>query len=156
VLHGLGIMAYEQGDPDEARASYSESLALRRKIGDKPGMIASLNNLANVSLYRDDYRTAFQLYSEALDICRDLDDPWAAAITLGNMGWVDMNLAQDYMMSREEVRRYRRGWLRVPKGSPGSIGRPRLASAAKGEALYARIRDRVRERIFVAPPPAEL
>jgi creatinine amidohydrolase len=69
---------------------------------------------------------------------------------------VDMSAAQDYMMSREEVRRYRRGWLRVPKGSPGSIGRPRLASAAKGEALYGRIRDRVRDRIFVAPPPAEL
>ena len=69
---------------------------------------------------------------------------------------VDMNLAQDYMMSREELRRYRRGWLRVPKGSPGSIGRPRLASAAKGEALYGRIRNRVRDRIFVAPPPAEL
>jgi creatinine amidohydrolase len=66
---------------------------------------------------------------------------------------VSMDLAQDYMMSREELRRYRRGWLRVPKGSPGSIGRPRLASAAKGQALYERIRDRIRERIFVAPPP---
>jgi creatinine amidohydrolase len=62
------------------------------------------------------------------------------------------DLAQDYMMSRDELRRYRRGWLRVPKGSPGSIGRPRLASAAKGEAIYARIRGRIRERVFVAPP----
>ena len=35
---------------------------------------------------------------------------------------VDMTLAQDYMMSRDELRRYRRGWLRVPKASPGSIG----------------------------------
>ena len=66
---------------------------------------------------------------------------------------VSMERAQDYMMSREEVRRYRRGWLRVPGGSPGSIGRPRLASADKGRALYERIRGRVRERIFVAPPP---
>ena len=65
---------------------------------------------------------------------------------------VQMESAQDYMMSRDEVRRYRRGWLRVPRGSPGSIGRPRLASAEKGEAIYARIRSRVRERIFVAPP----
>lgn len=64
---------------------------------------------------------------------------------------VAVDLAEDYMMSREELRRYRRGWLRVPKGSPGSIGRPRLASAAKGERIYNRIRDRIRERVFVAP-----
>ena len=64
---------------------------------------------------------------------------------------VDMTVAQDYMMSRDELRRYRRGWLRVPRESPGSIGRPRLASAEKGEALYRRIRDVVRERVFIAP-----
>jgi creatinine amidohydrolase/Fe(II)-dependent formamide hydrolase-like protein len=66
-----------------------------------------------------------------------------------------MELAQDYMMSRDELRRYRRGWLRVPKGSPGSIGRPTLATAEKGAAIYQRIVSRVRERIFVAPPPEE-
>jgi creatinine amidohydrolase len=68
---------------------------------------------------------------------------------------VDMGVAQDYMMSREELRRYRRGWLRVPRESPGSIGRPRLASAEKGAALYQRIRSVVRERVFVAPPEDE-
>lgn len=68
---------------------------------------------------------------------------------------VRMELAQDYMMSREELRRYRRGWLRVPRGSPGSIGRPTLATAAKGQAIYARIRDRIADRIFRAPPVDE-
>jgi creatinine amidohydrolase len=66
---------------------------------------------------------------------------------------VRIDLAQDYMMSREELRRYRRGWLRVRKGSPGSIGRPTLATAEKGERLYARIYDRIAERIFILPPP---
>jgi creatinine amidohydrolase len=64
---------------------------------------------------------------------------------------VRQDLAQDYMMSREELRRYRRGWLRVPKGSPGSIGRPTLASAEKGRAIYERIRSRISDRIFLAP-----
>jgi creatinine amidohydrolase len=62
------------------------------------------------------------------------------------------SLAQDYMMSREELRRYRRGWLRVPRGSPGSIGRPTLATPEKGAALYRKIHETVRARIFVAPP----
>jgi len=68
---------------------------------------------------------------------------------------VAVERAQDYMMSREELRRYRRGWLRVPKGSPGSIGRPSLATAAKGERIYQRIRGRIRERVFLAAPVDE-
>jgi creatinine amidohydrolase len=66
---------------------------------------------------------------------------------------VRMELAEDYMISREQLRRYRRGWLRVPKGSAGSIGRPSLASAAKGQAIYERIRRRISQRVFLAPPP---
>jgi creatinine amidohydrolase/Fe(II)-dependent formamide hydrolase-like protein len=66
-----------------------------------------------------------------------------------------MERAQDYMMSRDALRRYRRGWLRVPRGSPGSIGRPTLASAEKGEAIFARMLDRIAERIFLTPAPDE-
>lgn len=65
---------------------------------------------------------------------------------------VNMELAQDYMMSREELRRYRRGWLRVPRTSAGSIGRPTLATAEKGRAMYERIYTRIRDRVFVASP----
>ena len=61
---------------------------------------------------------------------------------------VRLELAQEYMLSREEVRRYRRGWLRVPRQSPGSIGRPCLASAEKGARIYDRIRSRVAERVI--------
>jgi creatinine amidohydrolase len=64
---------------------------------------------------------------------------------------VDMSLARDYMMSRDELRRYRRGWLKVPKASPGSIGRPSLATPEKGRALYERIYKKIRDRVFVAP-----
>ncbi|MEP6732166.1 MAG: creatininase family protein [bacterium] len=66
---------------------------------------------------------------------------------------VRMDLAEDYMMSREELRRYRRGWLKIPQKSTGSIGRPTLATAAKGAAIYSRIREKVRARVFVAPGP---
>lgn len=64
---------------------------------------------------------------------------------------VQMSLAQDYTLSGAAQRRYRRGWLRLPKDSPGSVGRPTLASAAKGKLIYERIRTRVRERIFLTP-----
>lgn len=63
---------------------------------------------------------------------------------------VDMSLAEDYMMSRDELRRYRRGWLRISRTGPGSIGRPTLATAEKGRALYERIYERIRTRVFMA------
>ena len=66
-------------------------------------------------------------------------------------GLVRMELAQDYMTSREMLRRYRRGWLRVPRESAGSLGRPTLATAEKGERIYERIRARVADRIFRFP-----
>src|SRR3954470_23426688 len=70
-------------------------------------------------------------------------------------GMVSLDQAQDYMMSREQLRRYRRGWLTVPSGSAGSIGRPSLASAAKGKLIYDRIYSKISDRIFLAPSPSE-
>ena len=68
---------------------------------------------------------------------------------------VRMDLAQDYMMSRDELRRYRRGWLRIPRGSPGSIGRPSLANADTGTRLYEHILRRIRERVFLTAVPED-
>ena len=60
---------------------------------------------------------------------------------------VRMDLAEDYMMSRDELRRYRRGWLKVPRSSSsGSIGRPTLATAGEGRRdLRAHPREGPRE-----------
>jgi creatinine amidohydrolase len=69
---------------------------------------------------------------------------------------VDMALAEDYMMSREELRRYRRGWLKVPSTSSGSIGRPTLATEEKGRQIFERIHDRIADRIFARPGPAAI
>jgi len=64
---------------------------------------------------------------------------------------VRMQLAQDYTIASSAERRFRRNSLRIPRTSSGSIGTPSLASAEKGRAIYARIRDKVRERIFLTP-----
>jgi creatinine amidohydrolase len=64
---------------------------------------------------------------------------------------VRMELAQDYTIAAAKGRRMERGSLRVPKDSTGSVGRPTKASAEKGEKIYARIRERIRHRIFLTP-----
>ena len=66
---------------------------------------------------------------------------------------VHMEFARDFEVPSDDRRRYRRGNVRVPKDSAGSVGRPTLATAEKGEAIYARIRARIRERIFLVPAP---
>jgi creatinine amidohydrolase len=57
---------------------------------------------------------------------------------------VRMELAQDFELPANLVARYRPGHTRrLPKGSPGSVGYPSLATAQKGERLYRFILDRV-------------
>ena len=64
---------------------------------------------------------------------------------------VRMDLAQDYPLTERQVARYRRRAAgSVPALSPGSVGRPTLASADKGARLYKMIRDRVATRVLGA------
>jgi creatinine amidohydrolase len=61
---------------------------------------------------------------------------------------VNMRLAQDYYtVSPDDHRRHRRG-----HSTPNpTMGRPSLASAETGRALYTRIRERIARRIFESP-----
>jgi creatinine amidohydrolase len=64
---------------------------------------------------------------------------------------VHMELAQDYLLSERQLARYRRRAVgSVPALSPGSVGRPTLASAEKGARLYKMIRDRIATRVLGA------
>ncbi|MEO8225806.1 MAG: creatininase family protein [Gemmatimonadota bacterium] len=57
---------------------------------------------------------------------------------------VHMELAQDFALPTTGRSRFRPGHSReLPKGSPGSIGYPSLASAQKGERVYSLIFERV-------------
>jgi creatinine amidohydrolase len=62
---------------------------------------------------------------------------------------VRMDLAQDFDLSpRIRTRLTRRAGASLPALSPGSLGRPSLASRDKGERLYAMIRERVVTRVL--------
>ena len=64
---------------------------------------------------------------------------------------VRMDLAQDYPLTERQVERYRRrAAASVPALSPGSVGRPSLASAEKGARLYKMICDRIATRVLGA------
>ena len=61
--------------------------------------------------------------------------------------------AQDYMVERDTLRRFRRNAVMTMRGPTGTLGRPSLASAAKGQLLYERIRSRIAERVLARGAP---
>lgn len=66
---------------------------------------------------------------------------------------VDLTQAQDFEPSKASIRRYHRGSRgAIPRGSPGSLGRPSQASVEKGEHLYHFIYDRIARRVLGAAP----
>jgi creatinine amidohydrolase len=65
---------------------------------------------------------------------------------------VRMDRARDFTLSPEEFRRYMRGSMPAPPaGGTGCLGRPTLATADKGQAIYDRILDVVRRAVFLRP-----
>ena len=127
------LTAHEHDPHQEALATVITTIARVRVVDIFSVDFRSLLEGQSEPMHGDEVDTSLMLY-----IAPDL---------------VRMDLAEDYMMSREELRRYRRGWLKIPRGSTGSIGRPSLASAEKGAAIYACIRERVRSRVFLSPEP---
>ena len=92
--HGAGSLAYHQGDYPGARALGEESLAIRRQLGDRKGIAASLNNLGLVACDQGDYPAARALYEESLAIKRELGDRVGIANSLNNLGNVAYDQAE--------------------------------------------------------------
>ena len=67
-------------------------------------------------------------------------------------GLVRMDMAKDFLPSRHATRHIRGLTKPLPAISPGSLGRPTLATAEKGERIYKIIRERVASRVL-APAP---
>jgi creatinine amidohydrolase len=96
----------------------------------------------------------------ALDFTGHLDDP-AGPMHGGELDTslllhlaphlVRMDLAQDFVLPQRQRARYRRGATgALPAVSPGSLGRPSLASAEKGARLYKMIYDCLATRVLGA------
>jgi creatinine amidohydrolase len=66
---------------------------------------------------------------------------------------VRMDAARDFLMGTEEFRRFARGQMkRLPAGCPGSVGEPTRATAEKGRRMYEHILQKIRHKVFIAPP----
>ncbi len=111
-----------------------------------------------LSTLRTNYARVFTVDVFALDFTGHLDDA-AGPMHGGELdtslllylapALAHMEAAQDFALPDRARARYRRsGTGSLPALSPGSVGRPTIASREKGERLYKMIYDRVAARVL--------
>jgi len=86
ILNALGA-AYEQLEkPDEAMRNYEESLAIKRSLGQKPGIALTLGNIARVQASLGKPEEAYKSYQGAVTLQREIGDKKGLGVTLNNLG----------------------------------------------------------------------
>lgn len=87
ALNNLANLARDADfDYATAQALYEESLSLRREIGDKVGISASLSNLGDTALAQWDYPAARVLYEESLKLAREMGYKMGTVYALNALG----------------------------------------------------------------------
>jgi predicted ATPase/DNA-binding SARP family transcriptional activator len=99
ALNGAGELASAQSDYTQARAFYTECLAIRREIGDREGIANVLTNLGRVANDQVDYVSARALHAECLAILREIGDRKGTAFSLVRLGLVALEQG-DYVSAR--------------------------------------------------------
>ncbi|MFT4601751.1 MAG: tetratricopeptide (TPR) repeat protein [Arenicella sp.] len=100
-LNNLGIIYQERGDYGKANDFHTESLAIKKIIGDKNGIAASLNNIGLIYRKQGDYDKAIDYYTKSLSIYEEIDIKTGIATALLNIGSIyhdqdDFDKAIDY------------------------------------------------------------
>jgi predicted ATPase/class 3 adenylate cyclase len=88
ALNGAGVLAWRQGDYDQATKRLEESLTLSRDADDKRGMAYAVNVLGLVAHHQGDNRRATQLLEKSLTLFREIDDKRGIAYALSILGLV--------------------------------------------------------------------
>ncbi|PSK89897.1 DNA-binding SARP family transcriptional activator [Murinocardiopsis flavida] len=87
AYHGLG---YHR----ESTALSLEALKGVRALGDRRREGIIMTNLGEIASYRERNEQAFSHFHAALDIHREVHDPWTEAVTLSNLGRVHLKFGQ--------------------------------------------------------------
>ncbi|HEY8148785.1 MAG TPA: tetratricopeptide repeat protein, partial [Vicinamibacteria bacterium] len=88
TLNIIGNVAWDHGDLEKARATFQESLGLRRQIGNRSGVAGSLHNLGGVLAERGDLDGARRSLEEALATNEDLGNRLGVAVDLMELAGV--------------------------------------------------------------------
>jgi tetratricopeptide (TPR) repeat protein len=86
-LSRIGIMRhYQEGQMDDARQHFEQSLMRYRVLGDIPGMVTALNWLGKTRIQQGAFDEALQHITEALNFAQQIGDFYYRASALVEMG----------------------------------------------------------------------
>ncbi len=132
-----------------ATALFTDSLALKRTLGDKRGIAFTLLNLGEVALDLGDYMRASAVLDESLALLREQDERWAIPSVLNNLGDVARyqgDLGQAITLYKQSLTLYRAMGNRQDAGEcleglaavAGAQGQPHYAARLLGAAAALR------------------
>lgn len=104
-------LTYYSGKYEDSTAHAESSLEMFRALGDEPGIVWSLNALANVRMALEEYATCRTLYEESLEVARACGYTRGMAIALNNLAELateSSDFAQALPLFQESVELNRR------------------------------------------------
>jgi DNA-binding CsgD family transcriptional regulator len=104
ALHASGWLAHHQRDTNEARTLLEESLAIARRLDDKPGIASALHTLGRVAYYENDPETARWLAEASLATAEAIGDEWLIAWAIHLLG-LAAYLENDFTQARAHYER---------------------------------------------------
>ncbi|TVQ14465.1 MAG: hypothetical protein EA361_07800 [Bacteroidetes bacterium] len=84
--HYRAIVMFEQGEYDLALENYNRAIKLYGKSGNETGIAAVKSNMGNIWLLTGDYDKAVELYFQAIETFKSLEDTLRLLISYMNVG----------------------------------------------------------------------
>jgi non-specific serine/threonine protein kinase len=100
ALDGAGRLSWRQGDFEDAKKLFAESLVLWRRADDKAGEANALHGLARAAVNLEDHVSAQASCEESLEIQRQLNDKQGIATAINTLGEVARS-QQDYRQAEK-------------------------------------------------------
>ena len=94
ILQATGVAYRVMNRPQDALKNYQDSLDIKRQIGDKRGIAASLNEMANADSLLGKTDAALASYNEALKIRREIGDKRGMVDTLSDLAGFYLDSSQ--------------------------------------------------------------
>jgi predicted ATPase/DNA-binding CsgD family transcriptional regulator len=143
ALNAIGFLTFLQGDYDTAQPLLEESLAIRRALNDRQGIVESLTNLGLLLRCRGRTAEARLLFEEALGVSRALGDRAWEARTLNKLArlvFYEGDHAAARALHEESLARGRQAgntWdIAIALGDLGDVSHA-LGDDAAARGLYA-------------------